>query len=393
MKGSLYLAWRYLGYHRFKTAILVLSITLIVYVPVGLRVLVSQSAEQLKSRATDTPLLIGAKGSPLELVLNSLYFESEHPELMGFDQAQRIAETGLAQPIPLYVRFRARGHPIVGTSLDYFRFRGLEIATGRQMTALGECVLGASVAGEFGLAPGDAILSSPETVFDIAGIYPLKMKVTGILAPSFTPDDRAIFGDMKTAWVIQGLGHGHDDLARPEANAQVLSRDGDQIVANASVSQYQEITPENLHSFHFHGDQAGYPITAVIAVPVDDRSSALLRGRYLSEGETAQILPPVTVVDELLATIFTVETYVVAAVVFVGLSTLLTSILVFLLSLRLRRREIETMVKIGGGRTSITTVLSLEIAFVIALALVLAAGLMALTARYGSELIQSVILG
>ena len=66
MNGSIYLAWRYLAYHRFKTAILVLSITLIVYVPVGLRVLVSQSAEQLTARAGATPLLIGAKGSPLE---------------------------------------------------------------------------------------------------------------------------------------------------------------------------------------------------------------------------------------------------------------------------------------------------------------------------------------
>ena len=77
---------------------------------------------------------------------------------------------------------------------------------------------------------------------------------------------------------------------------------------------------------------------------------ALLRGRYLGDEETAQILFPVTVMDNLLSTIFTVQTYVVAAVVFVGLATLLTSILVFLLSLRLRRREIETMIKIGGSR-------------------------------------------
>ena len=393
MKGSVYLAWRYLAYNRFKTAILVLSITLIVYVPVGLRVLVSQSAEQLTARAAATPLLIGSRGSPLELVLNSLYFESETPEPMGFDQSIRVSDSGLALPIPLHVRFRAQGHAIVGTSLDYFRYRGLRVASGRQMTTLGECVLGASAAAELEKAPGDTVISSPETVFDLAGVYPLKMRVTGVLAPSHTPDDTAVFVDLKTAWVIQGLGHGHEDLSRPEANAQVLSRDGDQIVANASVQQYQEITEDNVDSFHFHGDQASYPITAVIAVPPDDRSAALLRGRYLGDEETAQILLPVTVMDDLLSTIFTVQTYVVAAVVFVGLATLLTSILVFLLSLRLRRREIETMIKIGGSRGSITSVLSLEVAFVIALAVVLAAGLMIFTARYGSQLIQSLILG
>jgi putative ABC transport system permease protein len=393
VNGSIYLAWRYLSYHRFKTAILVLSITLIVYVPVGLRVLVSQSAEQLTARAGATPLLIGAKGSPLELVLNSLYFESATPEPLGFDQALKVVDSGLALPIPMHVRFRVQEQPIVGTSLDYFRFRGLEIAAGRLMTTLGECVLGAAAARELDKVPGDSVVSSPETVFDIAGTYPLKMRVAGVLAANHTPDDGAVFVDLKTAWVIQGLGHGHEDLSRPSANAQVLSREGDKIVANASVQQYQEITADNLDSFHFHGDQADYPITAVIAVPPDQRSSALLRGRYLSDGETSQILVPERVMDELLSTIFTVQTYVVAAVIFVGVSTLMTSILVFLLSLRLRRREIETMIKIGGGRTNVASILSLEVAFVVALSVALAAGLMALTARYGSELIQSLILG
>ena len=61
MLDVLYLAWRYLAYHRFKTAILVASVTLIIYLPIGLNVLVSQSAEQLTARAEATPLLVGAK--------------------------------------------------------------------------------------------------------------------------------------------------------------------------------------------------------------------------------------------------------------------------------------------------------------------------------------------
>ncbi|MEE8111241.1 MAG: hypothetical protein V3T54_00765, partial [Acidobacteriota bacterium] len=80
MKSTAYLAWRYLAYHRWKTGVLVTSITLILYLPVGLRVLVDQSSKQLTARAGATPLLIGAKGSPLNLVLNTLYFGSDHPE-------------------------------------------------------------------------------------------------------------------------------------------------------------------------------------------------------------------------------------------------------------------------------------------------------------------------
>ncbi len=64
MKDALYLAWRYVAYHRVKSAILIASITLIIFLPVGLNVLVNQSAEQLTARAEATPLLLGCQGKP-----------------------------------------------------------------------------------------------------------------------------------------------------------------------------------------------------------------------------------------------------------------------------------------------------------------------------------------
>ena len=391
MKDSLYLAWRYLAYHRIKTAILVTSITLIIFLPVGLRVLVNQSADQLTARAEATPLVVGARGSPLELVLNSLYFESDMPELMRYAQVTRIDTTGLALPIPLYVRFTARGFPIVGTTLEYFEFRDIGIAQGRNLTTLGDCVIGSRVAEALGVGPGESIISSPESVFDIAGIYPLKMRVAGVLEFSDSPDDRAIFVDVKTAWVIQGLVHGHVDLSRPEAVAGVLRRDSSVITANASVVQFQEITPDNIESFHFHGDLSDYPITAIVAVPRDQRSETILRGRYESPDDRAQIVQPVTVMDELLETILTVQTFVIAAVVVVGLSTLATAVLVFMLSLRLRRREIETMRKIGGSRGSIAWVMTSEVAVVLVTGAVLATGLTIATSRFGSSVIRALI--
>ena len=42
MRQTFYLAWRYLLYHRYKSAILVTAITLIFYLPIGLRVLVEK---------------------------------------------------------------------------------------------------------------------------------------------------------------------------------------------------------------------------------------------------------------------------------------------------------------------------------------------------------------
>jgi putative ABC transport system permease protein len=132
MADVLYLAWRYLAHHRIKTAILVASVTLIVYLPIGLRVLVNQSATALTARAEATPIVIGATGSPLELVLNSLYFESDPPARMRYAEVARVADTGFANAIPLYTPFRVRSQPIVGTNVDYFDFRGLRVSAGRR---------------------------------------------------------------------------------------------------------------------------------------------------------------------------------------------------------------------------------------------------------------------
>jgi putative ABC transport system permease protein len=392
MRDVLFLAWRYLAHNRVKTGVLVGSIMLIFYLPVALRVLVRQSAAELTSRAESTPLLIGAKGSPLELALNSLYFESDTPELTNYAEAERVAGTGLATAIPLYVRFKVRQQPIVGTSLEYFDFRGARIAEGRAMAMLGECVLGSRAAEVLGTKVGGTVISSPESVFDIAGVYPLKMPVVGVLEPTFTADDVAVFVDLKTAWIVEGLVHGHQDMAAPEAAAGVLSRQGDNIVANASVLQYTEITPENIDSFHFHGSAEDYPISAVIAVPHDQKSGTILMGRYESPDDPTQILQPTTVIDDLLGTIFTVQSFVVAGMLLVGLAALATTVLVFTLSLRLRKREIETMAKIGGSRVRISGVLVTEVAVVVVMSVVLAGILTALTARFASTAVRLLLL-
>jgi putative ABC transport system permease protein len=389
MIGALYLGWRYLAYHRVKTAILVTSITLIAFVPLGLRVLVGQSSRQLTARAVATPLVVGSKGSPLELVLNTLYFRSEVPEALRFSEADALEATGLARAIPIYVRFRSRDWPIVGTTLDYFDFRALRIASGRQMAMLGECVLGARVARDLDIGPGDHVVSSPESVFDIAGVYPLKMRVAGVLAFADSADDDAIFVDLKTTWVIQGLGHGHQDLTRPEASAGVLRRDEGNVTANASVVQYTEITEDNAQSFHFHGDLSDYPITAVIVVPPDRRSSTILQGRFEAADSPNQVVRPVAVMDDLLDTVLTVQGFVVAGAVIVGLATLASAALVFLLSLRLRRREIETLSRIGGSRTAVGTVMVFEIVFTLLASAVLTTALTLLTRQFGAEAIRA----
>jgi len=67
LRNSLFVAWRYLAYHRARSAVLVVALAIIVFVPVFLDAVAKQSQRQLTARADATPLLLGASGSALDL--------------------------------------------------------------------------------------------------------------------------------------------------------------------------------------------------------------------------------------------------------------------------------------------------------------------------------------
>lgn len=395
MIESLYIAWRYVSFNWARSLTLIACVTLIAVLPLALELLLDESERQLLARAETTPLVVGAKGSSLDLVMNSLYFGDTVPEHISMAAADRVRETDLALPIPLYVRFKARGFPVVGTNLDYFDFRRLAVAKGRNLALLGECVLGARAAAALGLVPGDSLLSSPETLFDLAGVYPLKMRVAGVLAPTHSADDLAVFVDLKTAWVIQGLVHGHADLAKTTDPTLVMDRSNGTVTATSKLVQYTEITPENIDSFHFHGNPTSYPITSVIALPHDEKAGAILRGRYVGAGdalETQQILVPGEVVGDLLANIFRIKNVLDAVILVVGMATALALVLVFALSLRLRQREIQTIFKLGCSRSTVARLLGSEIAIILAASALLTALLIAVVAHFGEPLVRALFI-
>jgi len=389
MSGALFLGWRYLAHYRLKSVVLIASIALMLYLPAVTRLLVEDSATALSARAAQTPLVLGAPGSELELVLNTLYFHAESPPAIDNRALADARATGLATFIPVNARFHAQGAPIVGTSLDYFDFRGLGLATGRQMGLLGECIIGAAVAARRNLEPGDSVISSPETVFDIAGVYPLKMTVVGVLEPTGSADDEAIFTDVRTTWIIQGLGHGHTDLEDPRAGASVLSRRDDVVVANASLTQYAEITTANVTGFHFHGSSGTFPLTGVIAVPPDQKSAALLRGRYQTNEAGLQLSVPGTVLTDLLDTVFAVQNYVILGLAVLSFATVAVITLVFVLSQQLRTGEFRTLSRIGASRGYIALLITSEIGLVFIIGLVFAATLTLTTRIFAMQILQS----
>ncbi|TDJ55478.1 MAG: ABC transporter permease [Ignavibacteria bacterium] len=393
MKQSFYLAYKYLTFNKFRTLVLIASIGIIIFLPNGLQKLITESEQQMMSRANSTPLIVGAKGSSTDLVINSLYFQQEKIENIKSNVADKLDDTGLGYSIPILSAFNARGFPIVGTTLEYFTFRKLNLQNGRKMTYIGECVVGYKVAQDLNLSPGDSLISSPENYFDFAGVYPLKMNVVGILNPSDTPDDKAIFTDLKTNWIIVGLGHGHQDVTKTTDQSIILNKDSNNVTANAKLFIYNEINQKTLESFHFHGDIRNYPLTSVIFVPKDQKSNTILRGRFEAAEMPNQIVVPVKVVGNLLQSIFRIKEIFNTVFVLVGFATILILGLIVTLSIRLRKDEIFTMFTIGSSRAKVTEIISFELLIIIICSAAVALVLYYLTGFFIEEFINYYIIG
>jgi len=372
MKGAFYLTAKYIGYRPWRFAILIAVVALAIFLPLAMKVFVEESSRLLQARAASTPLLIGPKGSKIDLSISALYFKKQGLTDLTYEKYLKTVRNRSVRIIPLHTQYRAGEFPIVGTNLSYFEVRSLQLKEGRNFTQIGECVLGAKVAKERSLSVGDHILSTPSNTFDLAGVYPLKMKIVGVLEPMHNTDDRTVFVDLKTCWVIAGLGHGHDDLNKPSQESSILSREGNTIKANASLVEFNEVTLENLKSFHFHGSKSDFPISSMLAFPKNDKAKALLLGKYQSDTLEEQIVIPGDAISELIDTLFATRKAVLAGLSIMTGVTLLLVFLIFKLSFRLREREMSTYFKLGAPAHFSASLKFLEVMIVIILGVIIA---------------------
>jgi putative ABC transport system permease protein len=375
MKDAFRLALAYMRYYIVRTLILMVCITIALLLPAAVNVLVKYYNRVMIDRAESTPLILGAPGSPGDLVMNTLYFRGRVDRRLNALELKAAEDAGLVTVIPLHVGYTAQKVPVIGTSLDYFAFRNLRTAAGTLPQVLGDVVLGAAAARSLGMRTGDRLLSDQEKLYDISSTYPLRMKVTGVLADSRSPDDHAVFVDLKTAWVIEGIGHGHqaaETMKDPDLMIQAI---GHNLVMSGAVVEYNEITGDNIDSYHFHGDPEHFPVSAMICVPPDVKSGTIFKARYF-QNESVQAVVPARVVGELMDIVFRVKQFFDANFIMVLVSTSLFLVLVILLTVRIRRREFETLFKIGCARSTVAAIQVAELVLILAVSLVLAVGLL-----------------
>lgn len=366
IRGRLLLALRHAQHHPARTLVLMGCIALALFVPLVVSVLMARYERELGARAAATPLLVGARGNRFDLALNALYFRQGELEPVPWSEYERLAAEGRGICIPLHVGCTARGRALVATTAEYAELRGLALESGTDPLRIGEATLGAEAAREFALGVGDTLYTDQVESYDIARPPALRLRVVGVYSRAGTPDDGAIFVDVKTAWAVLGIAHGHADVATVD-EALVLSRAPGSVHLSGAMIEHAELDDETLASFHMHAGPEALPLSAVIVAPFSAKDGTLLR-TAVNTGRTYQALVPSDVVADLLGVVFRVKRFFDIVGVVLGATTAILVALVFVLSSRLRAAEMRTLDHIGAPRSTALALHGLELTAVLALA-------------------------
>ncbi len=359
------LAWKSLMHHKVRSFVLVLCIGLLGVLPLAVEGFLQLYRTQLESRAVATPLVVGAPGSRSDLLIQSLYFRGSVEGSIPMRIARQIAEAGRVTPIPLHIEGTVRDYPLVGTSPDYQKFRNLRMATGGPWPQrLSEAVIGSEFARREGLTTGDTVPTDAEELYDLGGGYPLVLKIRGVLEPTGTPDDEAVFVSLQTSWVVDGEGHGHIAITPEVDFSLILETKSDNVTMNAAIVEAVEVTPENENSVHFHGDPDDLPISSLLIDAATTKDRTLARSN-LRRDEELLVLDSEAELKSLLGIVLQAKAILDANSLLVLLAALLMLGLIVTLDIKVREREVRTLERIGAPRGFVARLLFTEVAIVV----------------------------
>jgi putative ABC transport system permease protein len=213
---SLQVAFAYMREKKLSTALNVLLLALGVGTIIALMLILSQAEERMERDAAGIDLVIGAKGSPMQLILSSVFQVDIPTGNVSMSEASLIiAEPQVKRAIPLALGDSYRSFRIVGTNPDYIDLYNGKFVAGRLWDKPLEAVIGHDVARATGLTL-NAKFAGAHGLNDTSGqahdAHPYT--VVGILAPTGSVLDRLVTTSVASVWEV----HGHADEVGHDVN-------------------------------------------------------------------------------------------------------------------------------------------------------------------------------
>lgn len=266
------LAWRQLSRRPVQTGINALIMGLGIAVVTLLLLGQAQFEERMQRDAQGIDLVVGAAGSPMQIILSSIYHVDIPTGNIPLAPAREVIERepAVERVMPVALGDNFAGFRIVGTDHDYARNYGAEPATGRLWNESMEAVIGAEVAARTGLGVEDEFTGAHGLGHGGHDHDYAPYRVVGVLEHSGSILDRLILTSVESVWAVHapdetpdeapdenpdenpdhvddhGHDHGHDDGDEHDHNGEAghdheQDRVGDGENARAYASE-REIT-------------------------------------------------------------------------------------------------------------------------------------------------------
>ena len=176
----------------------------------------TQLDQRMRRDAEGIDLVIGAKGSPLQIILSAIYHLDVPTGNIAYTQAREIAaHRAVKKTIPLALGDSYKGFRIAGTTHDYVAHYGATLASGRLWQQPLDAVIGAEVAMRTGHGIGAKFAGAHGEGGDAH--EGADYTVVGMLAPSGTVLDRLVLTSVESVWAVHAQHQGVHDIANAAA--------------------------------------------------------------------------------------------------------------------------------------------------------------------------------
>lgn len=321
---------------------------------ISLLLLVSwQFDQQLSRNLAGINLIIGAKGSPLQLVMSSLYhvqYPTGNIPIQGILPYLNPNHPYIEQAIPLSLGDSYEGYRIVGTRPEFLTLYDGEIAQGRIWEAPMEAVVGARAAEALGLSIGATFQGSHGLAADSLLIHEDSppFLVVGILAPTGSVADQLLLTSNESTWLVHE-GHEHeqaDEHSHEHSHEHDHDHDHDHPTTNIPL-----------------GDLTAYPekdITTLLLRFKGNSVFSLNLQRGINENTGMLAASPSYEIDSLYATMGPGEAILSRLAAIIVLVSILSIFISLYTSLDERRRELALIRSLGGSRSTLLGLLLTE---------------------------------
>lgn len=211
------ISWSNVCSKPLNTALSVMLLAFGVIVISLLLLLDKQLSEKFNRNIKDIDFVLGAKGSPMQLILANVYHVDAPTGNIDIEEAQKIVRNPMVkEAIPLAYGDNYEKWRIVGTTFKYPDHYGCTLAQGRVFQAPFEVAIGANVARETGLKVGDTFVSMHGYDNESAGgddnhHHEHPFRVVGIYNASDCAIDNLILTQIESVWIVHDHDHGEEE--------------------------------------------------------------------------------------------------------------------------------------------------------------------------------------